>query len=106
MCDTLQHLGVHKVNKKNLSCPETFSRKILATLFIIPEQTVFPQMLVSVEGPMHAAPPYFGVGLLHSLVLFLVPPPHVVLQGPYWDQLEYDPLTGKVKVKHLRTNAL
>ena len=79
-----------------------FKKRSDLLVFVIPGQGVSPQTPISVEGPLHVFPPFLGEGSLHSLVLFLVPPPpHVLLQGPNWDQLEYDPLTGKLNVMHL-----
>ena len=50
---------------------------------------------VSEEGPEQSLPPFAGRGLLHCLVLEIVPPPHVTPQEVHMDQPPQFPLTGQ-----------
>ena len=36
-----------------------------------------------VEDPAQLLPPFFGEGLVHVLLAYFTPPPHVLLQLPY-----------------------
>ena len=42
-------------------------------------------------------PPYFGKGLLHSLVRLCFPPKHFLLQFDHWLQFDQFPFCGTVK---------
>ena len=43
--------------------------------------------------PEQLFPPQEGLGLLHLLVKICVPPPHVLLHGPYVHELHPPPTT-------------
>ena len=43
--------------------------------------------------PRHLVPPHEGAGLLHALVNFKIPPPHVLLHDPTGFHKLHRPLT-------------
>ena len=53
---------------------------------------MLPHGLSLLFEPGQFFPPQEGVGLLHVLVQFIVPPPHVLLHGPHVHEL-HPPLT-------------
>ena len=50
-----------------------------------------------VEDPAQLLPPFFGEGLVHVLLAYFTPPPHVLLQLPYEPNELQPPFTVRMK---------
>jgi len=72
---------------------------------------VLPGQQVSLQGivieeillPVQFLPPQEGLGLLHSLIKYITPPPHVLLHGPSI-QLLHPPSTTEQMIMKLATH--
>ena len=55
---------------------------IIMHVIILPRQQNLLHASSRVLLPVQDKPPHEGVGLLHDLVNFFIPPPHVLLHDP------------------------
>ena len=68
--------------------------------FHIPGQALVEHSLDSVESPTQSLPPCAGAGLVQSLDLDWLPPPHVTEQAPHVFQTDQLPSTMIICVEN------
>ena len=69
----------------------------IVRITILPGQQISLHASSRVLMPVQDKPPHEGVGLLHVLVSFLIPPPHVLLHGPGFHELQPPSTTEQSK---------
>lgn len=75
---------------------------VLNVLLFLLGQSVFLQGWVSMATPLHALPPFWGGGLLHSRTLVMLPSPHVVVHADQGDQKPQFPPARAEKERHIK----
>ena len=70
---------------------------IIIYLILLPEQQNVLHASSRVLIPVQDKPPHEGVGLLHDLVNFFIPPPHVLLHDPSVHELHLPSTTKQSK---------
>ena len=76
-----------------------FEDIVKALIITLPGHSLSLQISTSVEFPSQLLPPYIGLGLLHSLVRFFNPSPHVFeqsLQLPHKPQFPFTEMRSRV----------
>ena len=74
------------------------SLKFLAWQNVLPGQFWLLQLWLSEDDPEQSAPPYWGAGLVHVLVLDCVPPPHSTEQDSHDEKELHPPATPSPKL--------